>query len=62
VIQERLDARGTQRTEFRDADHPYADDLDLFGPGSLFQLLSLCRTPMGEVAAGRPAARSLDTL
>ncbi len=29
-------------------DHPYADDLDVFGPGSLFQLLSLCRTPMGE--------------
>ena len=30
------------------ADHPYADDLDVFGPGSLFQLLSACRTPMGE--------------
>jgi len=29
-------------------DHPYADDLDVFGPGSLFQLLSSCRTPMGE--------------
>jgi len=33
---------------FRDRDHPYADDLDLFGAGSLFQLLSACRTPMGE--------------
>jgi hypothetical protein len=33
---------------FRDRNHPYADDLDVFGPGSLFQLLSLCRTPMGE--------------
>ena len=29
-------------------DHPYAEDLDLFGPRSLFQLLSGCRTPMGE--------------
>lgn len=29
-------------------DHPYADDLDVFGPRSLFQLLSGCRTPMGE--------------
>lgn len=29
-------------------DHPYADDLDIFGPRSLFQLLSCCRTPMGE--------------
>ena len=33
---------------FRDRNHPYADDLDIFGPGSLFQLLSSCRTPMGE--------------
>lgn len=33
---------------FKDPDHPYADDLDIFGPASLFQLLSLCRTPMGE--------------
>lgn len=33
---------------FRDGDHPYADDLDVFGPRSLFQLLSSCRTPMGE--------------
>ena len=33
---------------FRDPDHPYADDLDIFGPRSLFQLLSGCRTPMGD--------------
>lgn len=33
---------------FRSSDHPYADDLDIFGPRSLFQLLSCCRTPMGE--------------
>ena len=33
---------------FRDRDHAYADDLDIFGPRSLFQLLSCCRTPMGE--------------
>ena len=33
---------------FRGSDHPYADDLDVFGPRSLFQLLSSCRTPMGE--------------
>ena len=33
---------------FRDSNHPYADDLDVFGRGSLFQLLSACRTPMGE--------------
>jgi hypothetical protein len=39
------DATGVR---FKNADHPYADDLDIFGPASLFQLLSLCRTPMGE--------------
>jgi hypothetical protein len=33
---------------FKNTDHPYADDLDIFGPASLFQLLSQCRTPMGE--------------
>ena len=40
---------------FKNADHPYADDLDIFGPGSLFQLLSLCRTPMGEERLARLA-------
>ena len=39
---------GASGERFRNADHPYADDLDIFGPRSLFQLLSLCRTPMGE--------------
>jgi hypothetical protein len=29
-------------------DHPYARDLDLFGPGSLFELISTCRTEAGE--------------
>ena len=28
--------------------HPYARDLDLFGPGSLFQLLDTARTEIGE--------------
>ncbi|VTU01611.1 dna mismatch repair protein : Mismatch repair ATPase (MutS family) OS=Singulisphaera acidiphila (strain ATCC BAA-1392 / DSM 18658 / VKM B-2454 / MOB10) GN=Sinac_5331 PE=4 SV=1: MutS_V [Gemmataceae bacterium] len=29
-------------------DHPYAADLDLFGPGSLFERLTVCRTAVGE--------------
>jgi hypothetical protein len=33
---------------FRDDAHPYAGDLDLFGPGSLFQLLNTARTSAGE--------------
>ncbi|QJW96313.1 MutS-related protein [Frigoriglobus tundricola] len=28
--------------------HPYSDDLDLFGPGSLFERLTACRTRAGE--------------
>jgi hypothetical protein len=41
---------GTGQTgdRFRDAQHVYADDLDLFGRGSLFELLSTARLPMGE--------------
>ncbi len=35
---------------FRDPDHVYADDLDLFGTGSLFQLVSTARTQAGEQA------------
>ncbi|MGH9482509.1 MAG: hypothetical protein ACRD1L_10520, partial [Terriglobales bacterium] len=30
------------------ASHPYADDLDLFGDGSLFQLVCTARTAIGE--------------
>jgi hypothetical protein len=31
------------------ADHPYAGDLDLFGPASLFELLNTTRTEIGEL-------------
>ena len=48
----RLDDRwiGTGATgdRFSEAAHPYAEDLDLFGRGSLFQLLSTARTHVGE--------------
>ncbi|HSQ58741.1 MAG TPA: hypothetical protein VLM40_23670, partial [Gemmata sp.] len=33
---------------FANHDHPYSDDLDLFGPNSIFQRLSACRTRVGE--------------
>ncbi len=39
---------GESGERFRDPDHVYADDLDLFGKGSLFELLSTARTRMGE--------------
>jgi hypothetical protein len=48
----RLDDRwvGTGETgeRFRNDDHVYANDLDLFGHGSLFELLSIARTRTGE--------------
>jgi MutS domain V len=40
--------RGATGERFRDPKHVYADDLDLFGRGCLFELLSTARTPMGE--------------
>ena len=33
---------------FAPKDHPYADDLDLYGEGSVFQRLSVLATPLGE--------------
>jgi hypothetical protein len=39
---------GMQGDRFRDPRHPYADDLDLFGEGSLFELLCTARTRAGE--------------
>ncbi|MEM6533865.1 MAG: DNA mismatch repair protein MutS [Myxococcota bacterium] len=38
---------GITRTDLVDADHPYAADLDLFGMGSLFDLICTARTPAG---------------
>jgi hypothetical protein len=49
---ERLDDRwighGEPGVRFLDESHPYAQDLDLFGEGSLFELLSTPRTSGGE--------------
>lgn len=40
--------KGIQRTDYVADDHPYAADLDLFGRGSLFELLCAARTAAGE--------------
>jgi hypothetical protein len=40
--------RGQNGDRFRDETHPYAGDLDLFGTGSLFELLCTARTRSGE--------------
>lgn len=40
--------RGETGERFLNASHPYAEDLDLFGHESLFELLSTARTSVGE--------------
>jgi Flp pilus assembly protein TadB len=49
---ERLDGiwlgKGSPGTEFIDPHHPYAADLDLFGLGSLFELVNAAHTQIGR--------------
>ncbi|MFN3649671.1 MAG: MutS-related protein [Armatimonadota bacterium] len=40
--------KGVSGDAYRDPLHPYSADLDIFGSGSLFELLCTARTPMGE--------------
>lgn len=47
-MEDRWAGMGQTGERFRTEDHVYADDLDLFGKGSLFELLSTARLPMGE--------------
>jgi len=53
---------GESGGQYLDPAHPYARDLDLFGKGSLFELLSTARTHVGEDTLARwllsPAAPS----
>lgn len=44
--------------QFADSQHPWSSDLDMFGPGSIFQRLNQCRT----LPAQRKLARWLTTL
>ena len=47
-IEDRWIGTGEPGERFRDDEHLYANDLDLFGRGSLFELLSIARTRAGE--------------
>ena len=47
-MEDRWPGTGEFGERFRDSKHVYADDLDLFGRGGLFELLSTARLPMGE--------------
>ncbi len=45
--------KGETGERFRDARHPYAEDLDLFGTGSLFDMICATRTRAGEETLAR---------
>ena len=47
-LQNRWAGKGVPGTEFLTPDHPYAIDLDLFGHGSLFELINAAQTQMGR--------------
>jgi hypothetical protein len=52
-LENRWIGTGSQGERFRDPNHVFSDDLDLFGRGSLFELRSTARTSRGErVLAG----------
>src|SRR5207253_423156 len=59
--EERWRGTGQPGTRFQDEQHPYALDLDLFGAGSLFELLCTAQTRQGEDTLANwlraPAAR-----
>ncbi len=52
-VQDRWAGKGETGERFLDQEHPYAKDLDLFGPGSLFEYLSTARTRGGEETLAR---------
>ncbi|HEV8493807.1 MAG TPA: mismatch repair protein [Candidatus Angelobacter sp.] len=52
-IEDRWAGSGETGDEFKDPLHLYAEDLDILGDGSLFQLLSTARTNMGKQCLAR---------
>ncbi|HEX4748593.1 MAG TPA: hypothetical protein VH302_03540 [Bryobacteraceae bacterium] len=47
-LEDRWRGTGNPGDRFHDPAHPYAEDLDLFGKGSLFELVANARTRAGE--------------
>jgi hypothetical protein len=63
-LQDQWSGKGTTHQPFETLHHIYADDLDLFGPDSLYQLLCAARTQMGEniLAAWLLAPADIETI
>ena len=47
-LEDRWAGTGETGERFRNTNHPYSNDLDIFGTGSLFELISTARTRAGE--------------
>ncbi len=47
-LEDRWMGTASQGDQFRNASHVYAEDLDVFGKGSLFELINSARTSAGE--------------
>ncbi len=52
-VEDRWMGTGEQGERFRDPNHVYADDLDILGRGSLYELLCTARTRAGEDVLAR---------
>ena len=52
-LNDRWAGHGEAGERFREPRHPYAEDLDLYGEGSLFELLCTARTRAGEEILSR---------
>ncbi len=52
-LEDRWAGKGESGERFLNPTHPYARDLDIFGAGSLFELLSTARTRSGEETLAR---------
>lgn len=63
-IEDRWAGTGESGERFANKVHPYSEDLDLFGRGSLFELLSTARTSGGEetLAGWLLSAASVETI
>ncbi len=52
-LEDKWAGKGDSGERFRDEGHVYADDLDVFGKGSLFELLCTAETPAGQETLAR---------
>lgn len=56
-LEDRWQGRGRSGDDFLERDHPYARDLDIFGQGSLFELIATTVSPWGTAALAEWLAR-----